>query len=123
MFKYNNAQAAQAKDHIQTICLNAFLSTPPNKMRFHVFDPLKSGQSFAVFKHFEDDLARSYNVILGGIQTETTGIEQQLQIIVDHIKTMQINTFKGQYKNIREYNAANTLNPQPYLWMASRQSF
>lgn len=114
MFKYNNSQAALAKDHIQTICLNAFLSTPPNKMRFHFFDPLKSGQSFAVFKHFEDDLARSYNVILGGIQTETSGIEQQLQIIVDHIKTMQINTFKGQYKNIREYNAANTLNPQPY---------
>lgn len=114
MFQYNNAQAAQAKDHIQTICLNAFLSTPPNKMRFHFFDPLKSGQSFAVFQHFEDDLARSYNVVLGGIQTEASGIEQQLQIIVDHIKTMQINTFKGQYKNIREYNAANTLNPQPY---------
>lgn len=114
MFKYNNAQATQAKDHIQTICLNAFLCTPPNKMRFHFFDPLKSGQSFAVFKHFEDDLARSYNVILGGIQTENSGIEQQLQIIVDHIKTMQINTFKGQYKNIREYNATNTLNPQPY---------
>lgn len=114
MFKFNNAQAAQAKAHIQTICLNVFLCTPPNKMRFHFFDPLKSGQSFAVFKHFEDDLARSYNVILGGIQTESSGIEQQLQIIVDHIKTMQINTFKGQYKNIREYNAANTLNPQPY---------
>lgn len=114
MFKYNNSQAAQAKDHIQTICLNAFLSTPPNKMRFYFFDPLKSGQSFAIFKHFEDDLARSYSVILGDIQTETSGIEQQLQIIVDHIKTMQINTFKGQYKNIREYNAANTLNPQPY---------
>lgn len=114
MFRYQNAQAAQAKDHIQTICLNAFLSTPPNKMRFHFFDPLKSGQSFAVFKHFEDDLSRSYNVILGGIQTESAGIEQQLQIIVDHIKTMQINTFKGQYKNIREYNLANTLNPQPY---------
>lgn len=114
MFKYDNSLATRAKEYIQTICLNAFLSTPPNKMRFHFFDPLKSGQSFAVFKHFEDDLARSYNVILGGIQTETTGIEQQLQIIVDHIKTMQINTFKGQYKNIREYNAANTLNPQPY---------
>lgn len=114
ILKYNNAQAAQAKDHIQTICLNAFLSTPPNKMRFHFFDPLKSGQSFAMFKHFEDDLARSYNVILGGIQTESAGIEQQLQIVVDHIKTMQINTFKGQYKNIREYNVANTLNPQPY---------
>lgn len=27
---------------------------------------------------------------------------------------MQVNTFKGQYKNIREYNRANTLNPQPY---------
>lgn len=114
MFKYSNDQATQAKEHIQAICLDAFLSTPPNKMRFHFFDPLKSGQSFAVFKHFEDDLARSYNVILGGIQTETTGIEQQLQIIVDHIKTMQINTFKGQYRNIREYNSANPLNPQPY---------
>lgn len=114
MFKYGNDQAAKAKDHIQTICLTAFLSTPPNKMRFHFFDPLKSGQSFAVFKHFEDDLGRSYNVILGGIQTEESAIEQQLQIIVDHIKTMQINTFKGQYSNIREYNAANTLNPQPY---------
>lgn len=114
LFKYTNAQAAAAKDHIQTLCLTAFLETPPNKMRFHFFDPLKSGQSFAVFKHFEDDLARTNNVILGGIQTDSAAIEQQLQIVVDHIKAMQINTFKGQYKNIREYNAANTLNPQPY---------
>lgn len=113
-FKYNNDQSNVAKDSIQTICLNAFLSTPPNKMRFHFFDPLKSGQSFAVFKHFEDDLSRSYNVILGGIQTDSSSIEKQLQIIVDHIKNMQVNTFKGQYKNIRDYNAANTLNPQPY---------
>ena len=114
IFKYGNSQANLAKDHIQTICLTAFLETPPNKMRFHFIDPLKSGQSFAVFKHFEDDQSRSYNVILGGIQTDSVAIEQQLQIVVDHIKTMQVNTFKGQYKNIREYNAANTLNPQPY---------
>lgn len=114
IFKYNNSQVNMAKDHIQTICLNAFLETPPNRMRFHFIDPLKSGQSFAVFKHFEDDLSRSYNVILGGIQTDSSAIEQQLQIVVNHIKTMQINTFKGQYKNIREYNAANTLNSQPY---------
>jgi hypothetical protein len=114
IFKYSNSHANLAKDHIQTICLNAFLETPPNKMRFHFIDPLKSGQSFAVFKHFEDDLSRSYSVILGGIQTDSAAIEQQLQIVVDHIKTMQVNTFKGQYKNIREYNAANKLNPQPY---------
>lgn len=114
VFRYDSAQSQLAKEHIQTICLNAFLLTPPNKMRFHFFDPLKSGQSFAIFKHFEDDLQRSYNIILGGIQTDTASIEQQLQIVVDHIKTMQVNTFKGQYKNIREYNAANTLNPQPY---------
>ena len=113
-FKYNNSQANAAKDHIQTICMNAFLKTPPNKMRFHFFDPLKTGQSFAVFKHFEDDQQSSYSVILGGIQTDSASIEQQLQIVVDHIKTMQVNTFKGQYKNIREYNRANMLNPQPY---------
>lgn len=114
MFKYNNAQSTQARDHIQNLCLTAFLETPPNKMRFHFFDPLKSGQSFAVFKHFEDDISKANKIILGGIQTDPTSIEQQLQIVVDHIKAMQINTFKGQYNNIREYNEANTLNPQPY---------
>lgn len=113
-YKYNNKMAETAKNHMQTLCLNAFLATPPNKMRFHFIDPLKSGQSFAMFKHFEDENSSSYNIILGGIQTEANSIEQQLQIVVDHIKTMQVNTFKGQYKNIREYNADNILNPQPY---------
>lgn len=113
-YKYNNKMSEVAKQNMQTLCLNAFLATPPNKMRFHFIDPLKSGQSFAMFKHFEDENSSSYNIILGGIQTESNSIEQQLQIVVDHIKTMQVNTFKGQYKNIREYNAANILNPQPY---------
>lgn len=113
-YKYNNKMAEAAKKNMQTLCLNAFLSTQPNKMRFHFIDPLKSGQSFAMFKHFEDENSSSYNIILGGIQTEADSIEQQLQIVVDHIKTMQVNTFKGQYKNIREYNADNILNPQPY---------
>lgn len=113
-YKYGNSEADNAKAHMQTLCMNIFLATPPNKMRFHFIDPLKSGQSFAIFKHFEDDNTSSFNVIMGGIQTETAAVEQQLQIVVDHIKSMQVNTFKGQYKNIREYNAANVLNPQPY---------
>ncbi len=113
-YKYDNRGVEQAKSDMQTLCMNTFLATPPNKMRFHFIDPLKSGQSFAIFKHFEEDNSSGYNVIMGGIQTEASSVEQQLQIVVDHIKTMQVNTFKGQYKNIREYNAANTLNPQPY---------
>ena len=113
-YRYDNRGVEQAKSDMQTLCLNTFLATPPNKMRFHFIDPLKSGQSFAIFKHFEEDNSSGYNVIMGGIQTEASSVEQQLQIVVDHIKSMQINTFKGQYKNIREYNAANTLNPQPY---------
>lgn len=113
-YKYDNKGAESAKADMQTLCMSIFLATPPNKMRFHFIDPLKSGQSFAVFKHFEDDNASCYNVIMGGIQTEADSVEQQLQIVVDHIKTMQVNTFKGQYKNIREYNATNVLNPQPY---------
>ncbi|MCI8306759.1 MAG: hypothetical protein HFH14_01795, partial [Lachnospiraceae bacterium] len=113
-YRYNNQMAEAAKKNMQTLCLNTFLATPPNKMRFHFIDPLKSGQSFAMFKHFEDENTSGYNIILGGIQTEANLIERQLQIVVDHIKSMQVNTFKGQYKNIREYNAANILNPQPY---------
>lgn len=113
-YKYGNKNAEIAKSNMQTICMNTFLATPPNKMRFHFIDPLKSGQSFAIFKHFEEDNSTGTSIILGGIQTEASSVEQQLQIVVDHIKNMQVNTFKGQYKNIREYNAANTLNPQPY---------
>lgn len=113
-YKYDNKGIESAKADMQTLCMDIFLSTPPNKMRFHFIDPLKSGQSFAVFKHFEEENSSSFNVIMGGIQTEASAVEQQLQIVVDHIKNMQVNTFKGQYKNIREYNAANTLNPQPY---------
>ena len=113
-FKYSNKSSEIAKQNMQTICLNAFLKTPPNKMRFHFIDPLKTGQSFALFKHFEEENSSSYNIILGGIQTEANSIERELQVVVDHIKDMQVNTFKGQYKNIREYNEQNTLNPQPY---------
>ena len=113
-YEYKTDQSETAKTHMQTLCLNTFLSTPPNKMRFHFIDPLKSGQSFAQFKLFEEDNSSSYSIIPNGIQTDPQSIQQDLKVVVDHIKSMQVNTFKGQYKNIREYNAANPLNPQPY---------
>ena len=113
-YEYTTDQSETAKTHMQTLCLNTFLSTPPNKMRFHFIDPLKTGQSFAQFKLFEEENSSSYSIIPNGIQTDTQSIQQDLKVVVDHIKSMQINTFKGQYKNIREYNAANVLNPQPY---------
>ena len=113
-YEYKTEQSETAKTHMQTLCLNTFLSTPPNKMRFHFIDPLKSGQSFAQFKLFEEENSSSYSIIPNGIQTDAQSIQQDLKVVVDHIKSMQVNTFKGQYKNIREYNAANILNPQPY---------
>ena len=87
-YKYDNKGIESAKADMQTLCMDIFLSTPPNKMRFHFIDPLKSGQSFAVFKHFEEENSSSFNVIMGGIQTEASAVEQQLQIVVDHIKNM-----------------------------------
>ena len=113
-YEYKTDLSETAKTHMQTLCLNTFLSTPPNKMRFHFIDPLKSGQSFAQFKLFEEENSSSYSIIPNGIQTDSQSIQQDLKVVVDHIKSMQVNTFKGQYKNIREYNAANVLNPQPY---------
>ena len=113
-YEYDNAGAETAGQTMQTICMKLLLDTPPNKIRFHFFDPLKSGQTFAMFKHFEEENSSGVKIIMGGIHTEEHDIEQQLQVIVDHIKSMQVNNFKGQYSNIREYNAANKLNPQPY---------
>ncbi|MBE5871324.1 MAG: hypothetical protein E7294_08705 [Lachnospiraceae bacterium] len=117
-YKYDSDSSDSAKADAQTLCMSTFLATPPGKMRFYFIDPLKSGQTFAVFKHFEDDNTYGYHVIMGGIQTEPDMVQRQLQIVVDHIKTMQVNTFRGLYRNIRDYNLDNPLNPQPYSIVA-----
>jgi len=85
LFKYNNSQSAFVKEHMQNICLNAFLSSPPNKIYFNFFDPLKFGQSFEsfkYFKYFENNPAFTYSIT-------PAEIEQRLQNIAENIKTMQ----------------------------------
>lgn len=114
LYKYDNESADKAKSDIQSICMNIFLASPPNKVRFYFIDPLKSGQTFEIFQHFEDSSTSGFNVVAGGVQTEQDSIEAQLQVLVDRIKTMHLSTFKGEYSNIREYNAKNTRNPQSY---------
>lgn len=113
-FKYKTYYE-EASDHMLNICMNIFLSTPPGRMRFYFIDPLRSGKTFAAFNHFENRNVSGSSIILsGGILTRKENIQEQLKIATDHINTMLTNTFKGTFKNIREYNTANPLNPQPY---------
>lgn len=114
-YKYDGSSSDSAQRDMQNICMSIFLATPPNKIRFCFIDPLRMGHSFAVFNNFEDNNASNVNVIMGGrTLTEREDIERQLRILVGTINTMVSMTFRGEYQNIREYNDANPLAPQPY---------
>lgn len=114
-YKYDGSSSEVAQQDMQNLCMSIFLATPPNKIRFCFIDPLRMGHSFAVFNNFEDNNASNVNVIVGGrTLTEKEDIERQLRILVGTINTMVSMTFRGEYQNIREYNDANPLAPQPY---------
>ena len=114
-YKYGSTFMEQAQKDMRHLCMSIFLMTPPGKMRFCFIDPIRMGHSFAVFNNFEDNNTSSVNVITGGkILTEKEDIERQLKILVSSINTMLSTTFRDEYHNIREYNDANPLAPQPY---------
>jgi DNA segregation ATPase FtsK/SpoIIIE-like protein len=117
-YKYSESQADSAADHVRTICLNAFLTTPANKMRFYFIDPKRATATFSRFMSFENDEAGGIRIITNGIATDETEIERNLSVIVDYIKSTEKDTFRGQYRNIREYNGKNELFPLPYTILA-----
>ena len=114
-YRYDGSSSDSAQQDMQNLCMSIFLAAPPNKIRFCFIDPLRMGHSFAVFNNFEDNNASNVNVIMSGrTLTEKEDIERQLRILVGTINTMVSMTFRGEYQNIREYNDANPLAPQPY---------
>ena len=117
-YKYSETQVRSATNHVQSICLKAFLFTPANKMKFYFIDPKRAAATFSRFVSYEDSEPGGIRIIENGISTDETAIEQDLKVIVDYITSTETNTFRGRYRNIREYNARNDLFPLPYTLLA-----
>lgn len=107
---------------LREICLSAFLSAPPGKLRFSFIDPVKSGKTFSVFQLFEDDAEHANKIILNGTMTESSMIEKQLRLISDQITNMNEKVFKGLYEGcsnkLAKYNEDNPHTSRPYTLLA-----
>lgn len=115
MFKYDPKQSGNTASHMQNICLNTFLTLPPNRLHFYLIDPVQTGQTFAMLRNFEDP-REGFSVIQGEIQTAQKEIEDMLRGIETQISST-VSSFKGQ-SNIRKYNATNPRFPQNYYIVA-----
>lgn len=68
--------------------MRLFMMLPPGKLNFTFVDPVRLGESFAMFNRLVDVDDRTSEVINGKIWSAPADIEQKLRIMTDHISNV-----------------------------------
>lgn len=103
-----------AIDTLRYLIIKLFMVIPPGKVNFTFFDPVKLGESFAMFTRIGDLDDNTSKVINGKIWTAAKDIESRLQILTDTINNVTTRCLQGQYENIHLYNEQAGQNAEPY---------
>ena len=82
--------------------------------RFTFIDPVALGEPFAPFLHLIDHDER---LVSGRVWTEPRQIEQQLEVLADHMTNVIQMYLRGQYQTIGEYNARAGEVAEPYRFL------
>lgn len=97
-------------DIMRTLALQMLMAIPCNKVRFTFADPIDLGLTFACFGPLGETDSR---VIDTRIWSNSSDIEQHLEMIVSHTGDVIQRCLQGRYKNIMEYNDAAGKNAEP----------
>ncbi len=98
----------------RNVGMRLFSMLPPGKLVMTFFDPVKNGDSFALFNQLISTDDRTSRVINGKAWTLPSDIEEKLRILTDHISNVTQRCLQGKYSNIFEYNEVAEQNAEPY---------
>lgn len=114
IFRFKEALRAKVVKDACAIGLRLFMMLPPGKIRFIFIDPVKLGESFAIFNQLVDVDDRTSEIINGKIWSSSSDIDEKLRITTDYISNVTQRYLQGKYDNIYEYNRVAEKNAEPY---------
>lgn len=114
LFKFNEEGRSNVVKNACDLGMRLFMMLPPGKLNFTFVDPVRLGESFAMFNRLVDVDDRTSEVINGKIWSAPADIEQKLRIMTDHISNVTQRCLQGKYDNIYEYNRVAEQNAEAY---------
>lgn len=114
LFKFNGEDRQNVVKNACDLGMRLFMMLPPRKIKFTFIDPVKLGDSFAIFRNLVSSDDRSSEVINGKIWSDPSDIENKLRTMTGHISDVTQGCLRGKYPNIYEYNKDAGQNAEAY---------
>lgn len=114
LFQFQEEQSASVVKSATVLAMGLFSKIPPGKAKFTFIDPVKVGESFALFPRLVSVDDRSNEVINGKIWHSPNDIEDKLNIMINHISNVIQRCLQGKFDNIYEYNRVAEQNAEAY---------
>lgn len=114
LFRYKESNRTKVVEDARNLGMRIFMMLPPGKAKFTFVDPVKLGDSFALFNNLVDTDDQVSEVINGKIWSDPKDVEEKLRIMTDHISNVTQRCLQGKYDNIFEYNKIAEQNAEAY---------
>lgn len=114
LFKFSGEDRQNVVKNACDLGMRLFMMLPPRKIKFTFIDPVKLGDSFAIFRNLVSSDDRSSEVINGKIWSDPSDIEAKLRTMTGHISDVTQSCLRGKYPNIYEYNKDAGQNAEAY---------
>lgn len=114
LFRFNETGHEKAVEDARALGMRLFMTLPPGKVKFTFIDPVKVGESFAMFNRLIDVDDRTSEIINGKVWSDPADIEDKLRIMTNHISNVTQRYLQGRYNNIYEYNIDAEQNAEAY---------
>ena len=114
LFRFTDRGRQHVVNDACELGMRLFMMLPPGKLNFTFVDPVRLGESFAVFTRLVEIDGRTSKVINGKVWSSPTDIESKLKIMTDHISNVTQRCLQGKYGSIYEYNIIADQNAEAY---------
>lgn len=114
LFRFSNEARQNMVDNACSMGMRLFSMLPPGKLKMTLVDPVKLGESFAMFTRLVDVDDRTSEIINGKIWSSPADVEDKLRILTEHISNVTQRCLQGKYANIFEYNKVAEQNAEAY---------
>lgn len=114
LFRFNEEGRITVVNNACDLGMRLFMMLPPGKLNFTFIDPVRLGESFAMFTRLVDVDDRTSEVINGKIWSSPDDIVSKLKIMTDHISNVTQRCLQGKFNNIYEYNRVAEQNTEAY---------
>ncbi len=120
MFEFTPGNRTEAAEDLRNLVLNFYMSIPVNKCWCTLIDPLKLGDTFALFTPLgekDENGNGDERIIDTRIWSNERDIEERLQLIIDHTTDIIQRCLQGRYDNIIDYNEDAGINAEPLRFL------